>query len=210
MADRGVLFSGPMIVALLENRKTQTRRIFNGTIEETKPGVWHVASRHGGVITDDEARISELAADYVPYAVGDRLWVREAWATLKSGDGIRAGNLWAGSPLIYYANAGTANLAEGVVPTWGRLRASMHMPRWASRLTLTVQRVRVQRLQEISEEDAIAEGAYPIAIGLKEDGAYRCWYHQLWDSLNAARAPWSSNPWVVAYTFNVRHGNIDA
>ncbi len=95
------------------------------------------------------------------------------------------------------------------------------MPRWASRLTLTVTDVRVERLQDISESDAIAEGA-DIAEGHRSQitggpmikigaGTYMspiAWYHRLWNEINGAGS-WEANPWIVAYTFTVHHGNID-
>ena len=87
-------------------------------------------------------------------------------------------------------------------------RSPIHMPRWASRLTLELTAVRVQRLQEISEADAIAEGVLPCP----DEPMYADEPHErylppqfrfgdLWDSINAKRAPWSSNPWVFALTF---------
>ena len=95
------------------------------------------------------------------------------------------------------------------------------MPRWASRLTLTVTDVRVERLQDISEADAIAEGCAPLShpmgradllwheIGPDQWQAPSRWYRTLWDSINGAGA-WADNPWVVAVSFDVREGNIDA
>lgn len=92
-----------------------------------------------------------------------------------------------------------------IPPRW---RPGIHMPRWASRLTLHVTDVRVQRLQDISEDDAQAEGcpcqSDDDLCGMEAAG----WFRDLWDSLNAERAPWSSNPWVVAVTFRPVLGNI--
>ncbi|MBN9272841.1 MAG: hypothetical protein J0J15_21885, partial [Mesorhizobium sp.] len=105
-------------------------------------------------------------------------------------------------------------------PGW---RPSIHLPRWASRLTLTVTDVRVQRLQDISEEDAQAEGCIKLKVtgraaeftGSQYLGLHwpscRAWYRDLWDSLNVARGfGWDANPWVVAVTFAVAHRNIDS
>ena len=101
------------------------------------------------------------------------------------------------------------------VPSGTRWRPSIHMPRWASRLTLTVTDVRVQRLQEISEEDARAEGAYPCEGGWSYGGSplagttARGAFYCLWNSLHGPDA-WSANPWVCALTFTVDRRNIDA
>ncbi len=111
--------------------------------------------------------------------------------------------------------------ADGPVPEkhagqfWHRARPSIHMPRWASRMTLTVTDVRVQRLQDISEADAVAEGVIHDSFGgwRGHEGTIgyptAIWaYHHLWNSLHGPGA-WDANPWVVALTFNVQRGNID-
>lgn len=97
----------------------------------------------------------------------------------------------------------------------GPWRPGIHMPRWASRLTLTVTSVRVQRLQDISEEDAIAEGV--DAVSMADAPRQTAWsrrqdFAQLWDSINGKHpcAAWSDNPWIVALTFSVTKQNIDA
>jgi hypothetical protein len=90
------------------------------------------------------------------------------------------------------------------------------MPRWASRLALTVTEVRVERLQDISEADAIAEGCRQYASSTKLSrpfnpdwkGIYREGYAELWNAINGAGS-WESNPWIVAYTFTVQNSNID-
>lgn len=159
MTDRPILFSGPMIRALLEGRKTQTRRVFKG-IEADGNGTFHIFNRHGGLIGVSEADVPTEAPDYVPYAGGDRLWVRETHSFLPR--------------TAYRGSVGTGTIEQVEHPTDGytaavfregfdrsgrpRWRPGIHMPRWASRLTLIVTDVRVERLQEISEADALAEG----------------------------------------------------
>ncbi len=99
---------------------------------------------------------------------------------------------------------------------------SIHMPRRFSRLTLVVTDVRVQRLQDVSEEDALAEGAYVAPRSRRVADSYaamavaghwfasaRTWYADLWDRINGPGA-WDANPWVAAYTFTVHQQNIDA
>jgi len=119
-----------------------------------------------------------------------------AW--IKIENSIPAGDLW--SKLFNYKGAPEGNLGS-IVP-------SIHMPRWASRLTLTVTDVRVQRLQDISEEDAIAEGANLARSDGRLDPTFRLTFSNLWNSLHGPDA-WDANPWVSAITFTVHHCNID-
>jgi len=148
----------------------------------------------------------------VPYMPGDLLWVRERWSD----------DLLAPGEVYYYATAlDDGLLADEVAEI--RWKPSIHMPRWASRVTLEVTDVRVQRLQEISQEDARAEGVATeewddwrenvTAIGMPE-GSYieteRDLFRDLWDNINAKRGyGWDTNPWVIALTFVVHQMNID-
>ncbi|WP_349366742.1 MAG: hypothetical protein ABL311_04430 [Nitratireductor rhodophyticola] len=216
MTDRPILFSGPMIRALLEGRKTQTRRVFKG-IEADGNGTFHVFNRRGGLIGVSEADVPTEAPDYVPYAAGDHLWVREAWRTPESLDDLSPRQIELRCKELGYHGpwCPRVTVADEVAHQWseedgfredqpsGRLRAAMHMPRWASRLTLIVTDVRVQRLQEITWQDARAEGI--------SGGYHQSEFASLWDDLNASRGfGWDANPWVVALTFEVIRQNIDA
>lgn len=160
MAIKPILFSGPMVRALLDGRKAQTRRILSrlggfGKITEFGPSNttgydWHFRDR---AMRWQDLQQSQLKAA-LPYRVGDFLWVKEAWRASPDYDAYPPRELshW---PIHYEADGeADQNLA---VHMCGRRRASIHMPRWASRLTLRVTEVRVQRLQEISEVDARAE-----------------------------------------------------
>ncbi|QRY69221.1 hypothetical protein JVX98_13450 [Ensifer sp. PDNC004] len=187
MNDRPILFSAPMVQALLAGRKTQTRRKVTPHIE-----VDHIGHLHSSI----KLRIS----------VGDRLYVREHWRTTYGLD-------WTvedlGRPLrpVEFDPKTTPieYLADGENELGGKDRRAMHMPRWASRLTLTVTDVRVERLQSISEADALAEGL----AGVELDGMDpRGWYRNLWESINGPGS-WEANPWVAAYTFRVIKQNID-
>lgn len=206
MADRPILFSGPMVRALLAGTKTQTRRVFKG-IEQTDSGDWHIFGNGGGAWGVKEEFVPRFAPDYAPYAIGDRLWVRETWNVADAY--LQPEKRKMALAIMNYAATPWA------VP--GRWRSPIHMPRWASRLTLTVTDVRVQRLQDISEADAKAEGCSanaPIPGDPYPDwsqvyGAIDAYEH-LWNSINAGRAPWDSNPWVCAITFKTALGNIDA
>jgi hypothetical protein len=142
----------------------------------------------------------------VRYRIGDRLYVRETWAPLgaltHSDPGVQA----LADRGFYRADESTV---EGEISRW---RPGIHMPRWASRITLIVTDVRVQQLQEISEEDARAEGCIPDDDSLNPNhiGPARSIFHNLWDSLNSDRGyGWEANPWVAAYTFQPIAGNID-
>lgn len=187
MKERPILFSAEMVRAILEGRKTQTRRVIKDGLGD-KPidtiefnGVsWTIAgdapSQHMG-----EVYMNDWSFDLrCPFGVpGDRLWVRETWH-------YRGGNNIEPSPgFVSYRADG-----EFTLPGY-EWRPSIFMPRWASRILLEVTTVRVERLQEISWEDHIAEGT-PIGMTFSE----------LWDSINAKRDyPWESNPWVWAITF---------
>lgn len=198
MADRPILFSAPMVRALLDGRKTQTRRVL-------KP--------------DPDTLPNGFAGVRMPYAPGDRLYVREAWRSASCYDDLAPSAMSGEEPVRYEEDALWQTWGWGApLRSHGRLRQGIHMPRWASRLTLTVTDVRVQRLQEISEADAVAEGVNPCLCGHNcpngEHGGC-CGicepvtaYAELWTELHGPGA-WAANPWVCALTFTVRRGNID-
>lgn len=238
MTDRPIPFFGPMVRALLDGRKTQTRRVLDPQPKVLRNGIWyrpypmlrpqHWAYLHGDLVSGyTKAR----------YAPGDRLWVREAWRAMDGQDKfsgaqigaqcVDAGYRTAWSPLHYEADGARANwIADprtfGTKP--GRYRHARFMPRWASRLTLIVTDVRVQRLQDIRNEDCISEGIAihpnsnaprtgPVQDQFAKDHGlishYGAQFRTLWDGLNADRAPWAANPWVCALTFTVHRSNID-
>jgi hypothetical protein len=260
MADRPILFSAPMILALLAGRKTQTRRLVNpqpfadgyyeGEVDCTfvpaPASNLQAYARFGAAAVGGGAIRTETFTPRIQ--PGDTLWVREAWRTFVSLDGTKPRDLWApgcghGAGVLYEADEhGCALTKEGEHyfgprpegrNAFGKLRPSMFMPRWASRLTLTVTEVRVQRLQDISDEDAIAEGitCENVIVGMacyggmpSEITADRYFfdgcddegfedavaaYAALWDTINGEGA-WAANPWVTATTFAVERRNIDA
>lgn len=188
MTDRPIIFSAPMIRAILDGRKSQTRRII------------------------------KLSAKY---QCGDRLWVRENGIQL--GNAIDKGYGPDGYEICgfrYAADNSTIYLAgmfEG--HDYERRRNSIYMPRWASRLTLTVTDVRIQRLHDISEKDAKAEGV-ESREGYwgtwNNDGTMKCGgspfareaFRCLWVNIHGTDA-WDKNPWVAAITFTAEQRNID-
>lgn len=215
MADKPILFSAPMIRALLGGTKTQTRRVIMPQPKRFTPEYerqWHAnaipSGRHEGRPREwtwwegpPHGQSLYHRAD-VAYAPGDRLWVREAWAGLAKMGDIPPRDWRPGSPVQYLAGPHVAG-------EWGHGRPGIHMPRWASRLTLIVEDVKVERLQDISRGDAMLEGCpFPnMAIGPNP----RDWFRELWDSINGDRpgCTWADNPWVAAYTFRVIRANID-
>jgi len=232
MTDRPILFSGPMVRALLERRKSQTRRVLKpqplqytqarGTDNEHQRV--SIEGRGCGwdgplkALDDDDAFIFYACIGYAP---GDLLYVREAWHAEAGYDSDPPREIPFDACCTLYTADGRWSDYDFMNGA-GRARAGMHMPRWASRLTLRVTEVRVQRLQEISEEDAQAEGAdfdsepcdharrTCAEIGCAGPG-YRGGFAELWQSLNAERGfGWDVNPWVVAVSFDVIPENIDA
>jgi hypothetical protein len=212
MSDRPILFSGPMVRALLEGRKTQTRRVLKPQPYplEGQPGFWNASGVVGGRICISDRHLLDL--HHKPKA-GDCLWVRESIGRRAASFlGIEAKN--GVESAFYIADDADVVNADGfnICPWWKRKGGipGIHMPRWASRLTLTVTDVRVQRLQEISKEDVIAEGCHE-RDGQPLVGVINGWhepYAALWDTINGPGA-WDANPWVVAVTFSVTKGNID-
>lgn len=201
MTDRPILFSAPMIRALLIGRKTQTRRVLKNP-------------EYFGCPTGDcphdyqaecDAAMAALTSADIGYGVGDRLWVRERLERASS------------EAICYYADGAWL---PNTPWEWKRdSLPSIHMPRRLSRLTLTIADVRVERLQDISDTDACAEGIskYPDGwhwernlepyvrfIGKTPRDAYA----NLWNSINGPGA-WEANPWVCALTFTVEKRNID-
>lgn len=204
MSDRPILFSAPMVRALLAGTKTQTRRVIEpvtGPIQE------------GDIIVSwpADAPVRKGLTFRPRFAVGDRLWVKETWRTHRSWDDHKPSDV-PRSRLWYEADRDNCD-------QHGKARPSIFMPRWASRLTLTVTDVRVERLQDISEADAIAEGIEPSALSghWKDYGPDPLpWaspvesYRSLWKSLHTKPDHlWADNPWVCALSFDVREGNID-
>ena len=203
MADKPILFSGPMVRALLAGTKTQTRRAIKWNDEVREPP--YVARYAEG------ARIVWCEGDDVwtlarTHAVGDRLYVREHWRTVGSSgqfDDVPPRDMY--PQAVWYVADGEAPANEFV----GKHRQAMHMPRWASRLTLTVTDVRVERLQDISVEDAVAEGALASTEVDQFAQVHAIqMYRAIWTGING-EGSWEANPWVAAYTFTVERGNID-
>ena len=175
MKGKPILFNGTMVRAILEGRKTQTRRIIKEKppyflVDEGRP-IW--ADKYG-----------DYHDRYSPYGIpGDRLWVRETWAQDLHGE-------------IFYA-ADHLN-KPSTVEKW---KPSIFMPRKISRITLEIVNIRVERVQDITETDALAEGIIPSEIGITNKTCYQL----LWDHINGA-GDWKLNPWVFVIEFKRRKG----
>lgn len=231
-----------MVRALLDGRKTQTRRILKD-VPDMPPARSHQANmvKHAAPYLDAYCSERKTAANprgmstdwcwwqiddrqclptfRVPYAPGDRLWVREGCVTIGMGHGFDVTH-WPHGTCAYLAD-GKGEWYDRAKAAGAKSRPSIHMPRWASRLTLIVEGVKVERLQEISEADAIAEGIkrnhhgngdqwcdYPLGSSAAGWTDPRDSFESLWRSLHGPDA-WAANPWVCAISFRTINANID-
>ena len=197
MTDRPIIFSAPMVNAILSGRKSMTRRILKppyGTLEYLGNGNWKpICTR---------------------FFRGDRLWCREGLVCATENMGEFASF----ADVVCYAEDGSTALRDYQMVKWPWKRETLNarfMPRWASRLTLIVTDVRVQRLQDISNEDAIAEGTEPHGHAFtgygKQSDVWMAPYYSfaiLWTSIHGPDA-WDANPWVAAISFETHKCNID-
>ena len=198
MTDRPILFSAPMVRALLDGRKTQTRRALYSIRKIDENGDLP-PSRYFKEYLPPNLGLNQIATLGTAHLIqpGDRLWVKETWQTLQGFDDLKPTAIKEGAPIGYIAGGGTT--------TGGKTRVSLFMRRWMSRLTLLVTDVRIERLQHISEADSVREGVTLIEESVEcPIEAYRL----LWNSINGAGA-WEANPWVVAISFEVQKRNID-
>lgn len=217
--ERPIIFNGEMVRAILKDLKTQTRRVM-------KPppftNIKHVRSVRQ-LISEGFLRQNDYEPDKCPYGQpGDRLWVRETWKPVEldepeadfEGEVITAGtdgtryradgafqvieNTQAASTKWCEARRPSENWPHNGPVNW---RPSIHMPRWASRITLEVTGVRVERVQDIRRADVHAEGL-PVDTGPQYDGQdWLEWFRELWDRSNAKRYGWDANPWVWVIEF---------
>ena len=214
MKERPIIFSAPMVRAILDGRKTQTRQVVKPQPPHSCRYVMNGAASHALCFGPNDECVPPTGTSIdhrlpCPYGVpGDRLWVRETWNTL---------------PLrhVFYREGGEMH------KDW-KWRSPIHMPRWASRITLEITAVRVERLNEISAKDAVREGVglpdecdHEIECSDPRNGATwtdlesnaaggcpwsschcaRDCFRELWDRINGKRHPWSSNPWVWVLEF---------
>lgn len=210
MADRPIIFSAPMVLALLEGRKTQTRRVLGRHGEgRGRYNIFNADPAWSDSYVLDPGNAEWRERD-TPWKVGDRLWVREAWAAGACAGDMPPSHL---APRFWRVENGGLWYRAGGEPAHpitprGKWRSPIHMPRWASRLTLTVTDVRVQRLQEISEEDALAEGVERTRFPERGDWGWpQERFRTLWERIHGPGA-WEANPWVAAISFTVERRGL--
>ena len=183
-AERPILFNAAMVRAVLAGTKTQTRRVVKAA-RDPNIGCWMTP----GEIALDSQTVQEHISPYGK--PGDRLWVRETFCDAGEPPDPTKGRR-------YYYRADYAGQPFGA-NAYGRWKPSIHMPRAASRITLKITGVRVERLQDISEADAAAEG---VAAKVTNDCSYsaREAFVALWESINGGGS-WDANPWVWCVEF---------
>lgn len=195
-----VLFSPPMVRALLNGEKTQTRRVVKGV-----PLEWLSDN------TFDPDFVADPLNDLSPYGyAGDLLWVRESLYSNSIGSASFA-HYKADNSLAFEEWRSTLPPAR-CKWRWQRdVLPSIHMPRAVSRLTLRMKSVRIERLQDITDPDSIHEGAIICPANILADwrkGYGIACFRTLWESINGKNHPWDRNPWVWVNEFEVLHGNV--
>lgn len=192
MKERGMIFNSEMVRAILEGKKTQTRRIITNVGHDNCLPLQKRTKTKDGIYTHVmDAPIYDLC----PFGkMGDRIWVRETFCAVPDHEEP------AGCSALLYA-------ADGNGP-YGKWTPSIHMPRWASRITLEITGVRVERLNSISQEDAQAEGMELTGwrpTYSDPDSGGEIWtpydnFAQLWESIYGEES-WKANPWVWVIEF---------
>jgi hypothetical protein len=236
--EKPILFNTEMVRAILEGRKTMTRRVVKPQPPE---GIGPIVGPEmfEPAITDKYGELKEGKPIFgvydewgewgtkCPYQPGDTLWVRETWANYQTVNYIRRPDGRAFSEvsdgLAAYKADGFDSIQdlkdhirlmsdsslEAVLVDGDRWKPSIHMPQWAARLFLTVKDVRIERLQEITEEDAEAEGVKPFPYDpegdIWTDGKYRTAFNYLWNQINGWNPnAWDANPWLWVISFEVQ------
>lgn len=194
MKEHPILFTGEMVRAVLDNRKTQTRRTAGLAYVNNDPGAW-VLVMQGALLgryaaTFELRETGERHTAFCPYGVaGDQLWVRETFDDMHG-------------MTLYRANPEDEAIFPPCTTGKCRWKPSIFMPRALSRIQLDLVAVRCERVQEISEADAWAEGVAPaVSVIIPHDAARRS-FSGLWNQINEPRGyGWARNPWVWALTF---------
>jgi len=212
--EQPVLFSGPMVRAILEGRKTQTRRVIGKQPMDILPCKGDWAGKRWVSLDTREPQPSGTIFGCKYGVPGDRLWVRETFYepmsgyTNENGDYVPV-SLKDRALVRYVADGGEVDTSWRSTPKHCLVkRPSIHMPRWASRITLEIVNVRVQRLALISQRDCKAEGVGPECTPADPRGKWRPdrpyfeAFWRLWNSINEKRGHgWNSNPWVWVIEF---------
>lgn len=201
-----LIMSAPMVRAMLAGKKTMTRRICKAEI--TTSGVWYPAinGKHSRHYANETHFRRGVVDDFCPLPVGTEIYIRETWR-MSSWDDEKFS-------VLYRATKDRIEFPRNQMPRltdrdeWGHWRPSIHMPAWAARLYRRIAAVKVERVQEISEEDAEAEG-YNGDLFLCDHCAHPShyemnaprWFRELWQTLYSKPGErWKDNPWTWAYT----------
>jgi len=210
MTEHPILFSGAMVRALLDGTKTQTRRLVDHKGLTRPDSIAHI----DGALWSAQRSTQGPELIRCRYGVaGDRLWVKETWAAGACADGLSPSQLdphfWKNYNGGLWYPADDAKPLHPVTPR-GKTRVSIHMVRWASRISLDVESIRIEQLEDITEEDARAEGVKLTPCAHPDCGhgdgrcaadSYRGAYALLWNQINGERATWGSRPWVWVISF---------
>lgn len=196
--ERPIIFSAGMVQRILQGRKSQTRRVL-----KTQPRLHPLTTR-----VDEEGFIwwshcvghETRGGKPCPYGKpGDRLWVRETWQAWAEFDKTTPAEMVGLSETGVYQSDGCTGINYG--KSWAsKVRSPLHMPRWASRLILEITGVRVERLQDISVNDACAEGAPIYDDDPHQTHAVLTWFESIWEDIHGEGA-WKRNEWVWAISF---------
>ena len=205
--ERPIIFGAPMVRALLEGRKTQTRRVVKPEIPEPYASDDTATVNQSGRATwHHDYEFDRFCWRDCPFGAPEtRLWVRETWGVCNAVDHVAPSDLRDDLPVVYRASSVHPDDPSTL---W---RSPIHMPRWASRITLEITGVRVERLQSISEADAYAEGvtirdAWRIGTSGRNPelrNEARCEFRDLWHTIHKADGPhgWEANPWLWVLEF---------
>jgi hypothetical protein len=247
MKDRPIIFSGSSLPAIHRGLKRMTRRLLTPELVRFFDGQgssWRPSQEQLGAALTDARDFRCIQGDtwtwtakalphqcserthwmaHLAYAPGDLLWVREAWRTDPARDLVKPSEIPPGAPVLYEWDDPERTNNLGL---WGKLRTPIYMPRWASRTTLRVTATKIERLQDISDDDAYAEGTcafveandhtpwgelspvHRTMIVLNHYGSVKKAFSHYWMTIHSEKS-WDANPWVVPIGFEVLQANID-
>ncbi|KPX67999.1 Uncharacterized protein ALO53_00102 [Pseudomonas amygdali pv. photiniae] len=201
--ERPILFSAPMVRAILSGQKTVTRRALKTQPRIDASGNFCVDGANYGQDIYGKPLTKHFVSSNCPHGKpGDRLWVREAWQADAQVNAIAPRELSHGEPIRYPADGASQQTGCSMIMP-GKTRPSIHMPRWVSRILLEITDVHVERLQDISEEQALAEGVMSSERDIDPDGNNYSpieLFGGLWTMINGDGS-WQSNPWVWVVKF---------
>lgn len=204
MAEHPLPMSAPMVRAILDGSKTQTRRVAKKMVRH--PDLGNLYTPGALVLEGEPQHVIERACPYG--RPGDHLWVRET-VFINHFMGLQVPVAERACCELYYRATDEADMRKWEDHEGIRWTPSIHMPRWASRITLEITSVRVERLQDISEADARAEGAREcdrvsgrevLLAGQSQRGSYVLHYRDIWEQINGPGS-WAANPWVWVLSF---------